>query len=178
MKNGSFKCRFSSRDTWYLIRQAIPICEWYESVWFPNSTPKYSFLTWIVLKNRLATGDRLVKWNVGANGGCVFCQDQEVETRDHLFFSCPYSSQVWSALSCGILSHRFPSKWDSIIPLLTDSSSPRLHLFVSRYTFHTTIHGLWLERNRRRHGKVPNPSSNLIRSIYKKICNRLSTLAN
>ncbi|KAL1200909.1 hypothetical protein V5N11_016537 [Cardamine amara subsp. amara] len=155
-KNGSFKCKFSSQDTWYLTRQANPVCDWFKGVWFPNSTPKFSFITWIAIHNRLATGDRLLRWNIGANGSCIFC-GEGVETRDHLFFSCPYSSQIWSALSRGLLGHRFTSRWEFLVPILTDSSIPRLQLFVLRYVFQITIHSVWKEQNGRHHGETPTP---------------------
>lgn len=31
------------------------------------STPKFAFISWLALHNRLATGDRILKWNSGAN---------------------------------------------------------------------------------------------------------------
>ncbi|XP_019090146.1 PREDICTED: uncharacterized protein LOC109128388 [Camelina sativa] len=54
-KSGVFKSHFSSRDTWHLVRQTHPICTWYKVVWFQYATPKYSFLTWLAIHNRLAT---------------------------------------------------------------------------------------------------------------------------
>ena len=56
---------------------------------FPFSNPKYSFVTWLTFRNRLATGDRLSKWNMGARVECVLCGEEELETRDHLFSSAP-----------------------------------------------------------------------------------------
>ncbi|KAG7540795.1 Endonuclease/exonuclease/phosphatase superfamily [Arabidopsis thaliana x Arabidopsis arenosa] len=176
-QNDSYKCKFSSQQTWHLIREANPRCEWYKVVWFPNATPKYSFITWIAIQNRLATGDRLLRWNVGANGSCAFC-GEGVETRNHLFFSCPYSSQVWDALSRGILDHRFTTSWESLLSILTVSTTPRLHCFVLRYIFQISIHSIWRERNSRRHGETPTPVSKLISMIDKSVRNRLSTLAS
>ncbi|KAG7556378.1 Endonuclease/exonuclease/phosphatase superfamily [Arabidopsis suecica] len=173
--NGSFKSKFNSQETWQAIRQTNPVCDWYKGVWFPNSTPKYSFITWIAFRDRLATGDRLVKWNAAANGGCVFC-DEDIETRNHLFFSCSYSAQVWSALASGLLGHRFTTSWEALVPLLTSLSTPKLHLFVLRYAFQSSIYSLWTERNGRRHGEPPTPASKLAKLIDKNVRNRLSTL--
>ncbi|XP_010473202.1 PREDICTED: uncharacterized protein LOC104752695 [Camelina sativa] len=105
-KSGAFKPHFSSRDTWHLVRQTLPVCMWYKAVWFQHSTPKYSFITWLAIRNRLATGDQMLKWNGSTNGTYVFCA-ATIETRDHLFFSCPYSSQIWSALTERILGSRY-----------------------------------------------------------------------
>ncbi|KAG7560036.1 Reverse transcriptase zinc-binding domain, partial [Arabidopsis thaliana x Arabidopsis arenosa] len=175
-KNDAFKSKFYSKDTWHLIRQVKPKCSWYKGVWFPNSTPKHAFITWIAINNRLATGDRLIKWNASSNGSCVLC-GQGVETRDHLFFSCHYSSQVWSALARDMLGSNFTARWESLLPLLNAPSTPRLHLFVLRYVFQLTIYSIWRERNGRRHGDTPTPASKLTRLIDKNARNRLSTLA-
>ncbi|CAL9216215.1 unnamed protein product, partial [Arabidopsis halleri] len=169
--NGSFKSKFNSQQTWQAIRQTNPIYDWYKGVWFQHSTPKYSFIAWIAIRNRLATGDRLVKWNGAANGSCVFCQ-ADVETRDHLFFSCPYSTQVWSALTREMLGLRYSTRWESLIPLITSSNSPHLHHFVLKYVFQLSIHSLWRERNGRRHGESTTPASTLSKLIDKNMRNR------
>lgn len=44
---------FSTKKTWQCIRQPQPECDWSRGVWFPHSTPKYSFLVWVAIKNRL-----------------------------------------------------------------------------------------------------------------------------
>lgn len=53
----TFKPVFSTRNTWYLIRSSAPKVSWYESTWFPYSTPKYAFIAWLAMHNRLTTGD-------------------------------------------------------------------------------------------------------------------------
>jgi len=173
--NGAFKHSFSSKDILHAIRVPNPICELYKGVWFPNSTPKYSFITWIAFRNRLATGEKLVKWNNDANGGCSFC-DEAMETREHIFFSCPYSSAVWSALTKDLLGQLFTTSWESMTALLTDPPRPKVHMFVLRYVFQLSIHTLWRERNGRRHGASPIPSSKLAKLIDKNVQNRLTTL--
>ncbi|KAG7579708.1 Reverse transcriptase domain [Arabidopsis thaliana x Arabidopsis arenosa] len=175
-KNDSYKCKFSSQETWHLIREQNPVCEWYKAVWFPYSTPKYAFITWLAFQNRLATGDRLLRWNADANGHCVLCGDG-VETRNHLFFSCSYSSQVWTALTRGVMAHNFTTSWVSLLPIITASFTSRYQSFVTRYVFQLTIHSIWRERNGRRHGDTPIPATKLTSIIDKSVRNRLSTMA-
>ncbi|XP_010463164.1 PREDICTED: uncharacterized protein LOC104743817 [Camelina sativa] len=176
-RNGSFKSIFASYDTWCLIRQPNAPCAWSAGVWFTHSTPKYAFIAWLAHHNRLSTGDKLVQWNAAANGDCVLCQGCG-ETREHLFFSCSYSSNVWSTLVHNLLGARFTTSWTTLASLLVDSSTPRLPLFVLRYVFQSTIHSLWRERNARRHGEAPISSSTLCRFIDKQVRNRLLTLTS
>lgn len=131
--------------------------------------------TWIAIHNRLATGDRLLKWNAGANGSCVFC-GEGIETRNHMFFTCPFSSQIWSTIAQGLLPIRFSTNWDSVIPLLTNHTSSRIQMFVLRYAFQHTIYSIWRERNSRRHGESPLPAAKIAAMIDKGLRNRLYTL--
>ncbi|XP_024016245.1 uncharacterized protein LOC112089728 [Eutrema salsugineum] len=116
-RDGNYKAKFVTRDTWYQIRTAKPSVNWYKGVWFSQSTPKYTFMSWLAFQNRLATGERIATWNINANTGCVLC-NEPIETRNHLFFSCSYSMKVWEQLAKGLLKHRFVSDWERITVLL------------------------------------------------------------
>lgn len=45
-------------------------------------------------------------WNAGVNATCPLCNEAE-ETREHLFFSCRYSTEVWKFLAEGLLQANF-----------------------------------------------------------------------
>ncbi|XP_024013167.1 uncharacterized protein LOC112087483 [Eutrema salsugineum] len=127
-KNDIYRDTFLSKDTWMHIRQAKPRVDWYRGVWFPQTTPKYSFLTWLAFKNRLATGDRIKTWNRNANASCVFCNDP-METRNHLFFECAFAKKVWGTLAKGLLLNRFVVDWDAVTELLISHHGLLLPLF-------------------------------------------------
>ena len=105
-----FKPRFSTCNTWLLLRSPAPIVSWHSSIWFPHTTPKYAFMAWLAVHNRLTTGDRMLLWNVGIEASCILCK-QHLETSDHLFFSCSYSQEVWSGLVQRLLSSLFSDQW-------------------------------------------------------------------
>lgn len=54
------------------------------------------FLVWLAIQDRLSTGVRMRKW--GIQQACVLCGEKD-ETRDHLFFACPYSYTVWDRVA-------------------------------------------------------------------------------
>ncbi|XP_013614852.1 uncharacterized protein LOC106378843 [Brassica napus] len=68
---GKYKKRSSTKTTWMLLRDQQPLCQWSKGVWFRHSTPKFAFMTWYALKNRLATGDRLLQWGGNVDGSCI-----------------------------------------------------------------------------------------------------------
>lgn len=94
----TYKPIFNTRQTWELIRSRSEKVEWFKCLWFSGATPKYSVLSWIAAHNRLATGDRVIKWNLQTDAQCVLCKPP-METREHLFFSCPLSQEIWLNLT-------------------------------------------------------------------------------
>ncbi|XP_024011171.1 uncharacterized protein LOC112086470 [Eutrema salsugineum] len=174
-KGNQFKTTFSSKATWNLIRREQPKVDWYKGVWFRHATPKYAFMTWLSVHDRLSTGDRMLQWtNVPpASHACVFCQ-LPVETRDHLFFSCGYSSQVWKALVYTLLGTRYTTVWADIMTLVkTENWTDPTSLFLLRYCFQITLHSIWKERNSRKHGDRSRQPTQLIRFIDKGVRNRV-----
>ncbi|KAL9840234.1 putative RNA-directed DNA polymerase [Arabidopsis thaliana] len=174
LKN-DFNKRFITKVTWNNVRTHQPQQNWYKGVWFPYSTPKYSFLLWLTVQNRLSTGDRIKAWNSGQLVTCTLCNNAE-ETRDHLFFSCQYTSYVWEALTQRLLSTNYSQDWNRLFTLLCTSNLPRDHLFLFRYVFQASIYHIWRERNARRHGEISSPTNRLIKLIDKTVRNRISSI--
>ncbi|VYS61782.1 unnamed protein product [Arabidopsis thaliana] len=117
----------------------------------------------------------MLNWNVVVDYSCVLCR-QPLESRGHLFFTCLYSAEIWTALTCKLLTHKFTTYWDSIIKLLTDRSLGLERLFLTRYTFQLTLHSIWKERNGRRHGEMHASSAQQIRVLDKPFRNRVSSI--
>ena len=83
-----YKENFISSDTWHLLRGRKEEVRWSKLVWFPQGVPRYGFIPWLAIRGRLATGHRTRQW--GQMQCCVYCGEPD-ETRDHLFFPCPYT---------------------------------------------------------------------------------------
>lgn len=171
---GKYMNNFSSKKTWLQLRISRPVCAWNRGVWFPQATPKYSFMLWIAMRNRMQTGDKMQAWNTSINTECVLCHEVQ-ETGQHLFFSCPYSFIVWESLVKGLLRERFTAVWNDIVALISDSSYPPTEMFLIRYSLQVAVHGIWRERNARRHGEKPKDARVLSRLMDKTI--RLHLLA-
>ena len=172
---GQYKAAFSTKATWELIRREDQHVQWWRGVWFKHHTPKYAFIHWLAIQNRLATGDRMMTWNVGANSLCVLCQNV-IESRDHLFFECPYSAEVWSKLARGLLRGSFTTLWSELMVLIKDNNGGLLERFLFRYTLQVTLSSLWRERNDRRHGSQPIMAGPLVKMIERQVKNRCLSL--
>ena len=115
-RGDKYTSTFSSKETWKLSRVPQQKVNWSSGIWFSFNTPKYSFIAWLAILNRLATGDMIQQWNTQHTSFCVFCNDL-MESRDHLFFVCKFSEEVWKGLTQKLLAMRYTCQWDQVIPM-------------------------------------------------------------
>ena len=100
-KNGEERWKISGRykaaAVWRSIRPRQEKVTWHKLVWCLVNVPKHCFISWMAVRNRLPTKDRLREWGILMDNRCVLCQSME-ETRNHLFFGCPYSQGIWTKI--------------------------------------------------------------------------------
>lgn len=174
-ENDVYRPRFSTKETWNSTGASSIKVPWYKAVWSTHSTPKYSFCVWLAVNNRLTTGDRMVQWNRGLQGTCTFCNNH-IESRDHLFFSCSYGTEVWEAVAKHIYGARFSTNWQSIITTACNKWHGQVESFIARYVFQTAVYTIWRERNGRRHDQNPNPVPRLIKWIETQMKDQFSAI--
>lgn len=154
-KEDVYKESFSTKATWDLLRVKKQKVYWKEAVWFQHSTPKFSFCAWLATLNRLSTGDRIVKWDPGSNPVCVLCSEED-ETRDHLFFKCKFTKEIWRNIIGNLLRNRYTEDWSRLLSELVDRTRrTKTEGFLARYAFQVAVWSVWRERNERKHGGDP-----------------------
>ena len=67
-------------------------------VWLQSTTPRHSFIAWLLLKQKLPVSSRLVKHIKGINTSCDL-RNKEEQTQDHFFFTCTYAKKIWSNIT-------------------------------------------------------------------------------
>lgn len=170
-----YKNSFSLKETWQATRVQYQSCYWYKMVWFKHATPKFSFVMWLAMKDRLSKGERMSNWSGNIDTTCVFCQ-VPMETLAHLFFECPYSSQIWEALTRRVMESRYTTSWRGIMRVALDQTQGKIMLFTLRYVLQVDVHIIWIERNRKRHGETPKLAVLVIKWIDKVVKNKLSII--
>ncbi|KAF4376141.1 hypothetical protein G4B88_004945 [Cannabis sativa] len=68
------------------------------AIWDTLVLPKHRFIFWQIANSHLLTRDYLHHIMVTPNNLCPVCE-VEVETHDHIFFNCYYTSQVFEAVN-------------------------------------------------------------------------------
>lgn len=158
-----------------MIKEDYAECDWDDVVWFKYATPRYAFIHWVTMHDRLSTGSRMMKWSININPECVFCREP-IETKEHLFLDCPYSAKIWEELTKGFLREFYTTQWQEIVSLLKDSTQQRIPKFTLRYVFQAALYTVWRERNARRHGEKPSPESRLIHLLDRNMRDRYTTI--
>ena len=95
------------------------------------STHKHAFHAWVTTLNRLHSRDRLITWGMEVPSTCLLCIAAD-ETRQHLYFDCPYSHQVWSFFTS---REYLPSYvFDDAVVWLTNPSPNKNMSFILKYS--------------------------------------------
>ncbi|CDY35298.1 BnaC03g59250D [Brassica napus] len=165
----SYKCG----EVYTYLKGPQPLVPWAKLVWFSYGIPRHSFLTWFVLLDRCPTRDRLIRWGLNVAPNCLLCNTGQ-ESRNHLFFECPYSTTIWSWIANRCDLH-FSTSWDDTIlqlqSLRGNRDSERLCLLATQ----ATIYWIWSERNTRLHQQVFKPVGTVITAIDRQVRNMLQS---
>lgn len=75
---------------------------------------KTSFCLWLVMRNCLATGDRLANWGYNGDVNCIYCRNR-LDSRYHLFFDGSFCSRIWNEgmSRCNVTNP--PIGWDDVV---------------------------------------------------------------
>ena len=174
-ETGDYKAGFLTSQTWELIRVQSPKVMWHKGIWIPEGTLKFSFIAWIAVHDRLATGDRIFRCNPRAISSCWLC-NSATESRDHLFFECPYSKEVWYGIIGDMAGNSSLHRWSQIMQVLVNGLHERNLTLLLRYSFQAVLYAIWHERNVRRVGETSQPAACLIARLDKLVRNRITSL--
>ena len=82
-------------------------------IWESKATMKIKVFAWLMLNDRLNTRDMLLRrhWRSPQDDNtCPLCFAHAHEDRDHLFFTCQFSTRVWNYLNIQWLDGLTPSQ--------------------------------------------------------------------
>ncbi|CAA7058013.1 unnamed protein product [Microthlaspi erraticum] len=155
--------KFSTAATWKSLHPSSDTVSWYYSVWFKNNIPKHAFMLWLAVQNRLFTRDRLCSWGLSVPDICLLC-NSAAESRDHLFFVCPYSDVVWR----DFFNHHSlspPVSFTDIISWVSAPFSSSGVKIICSLIFQAVVYFIWMERNLRLHSTSTKSSHTLVKEI-------------
>lgn len=98
-KNGDYSAKTGYHAAASLPSQASSspsqpiVFNWNKQIWNTYCSPKIKFLLWKVMKNALPVGSTLKARGINPTASCPHCGEDE--SCLHLFFTCPFASQIW-----------------------------------------------------------------------------------
>ncbi|XP_071694843.1 uncharacterized protein [Rutidosis leptorrhynchoides] len=161
-------CDFSIKHVWESLRPTAPQVHWFSIVWHPYCIPRYAFVLWLLVGEKLKTQDRLQAWEISQGDviTCALC-NMVPDSHDHLFFSCGIASRVWSLVlqhcDLPITTHA----WKDFTHLLSPFISRNLARFVIiKLLLAASVYFVWQERNRRLFKKSKRSPEQVFEVIY------------
>ena len=168
-----YKDSYSASRTWEQLRRKKEEVNWSSSVWFKQGVPRFAFIVWLAIQNRLSTGDRMRHWRI--QQGCVLCGERD-ETRDHLFFACPYSYTVWDRVVGKLMGRRINPDWSDMLRYIRNGAANLKNQVLISLLFQMVVYHIWRERNLRRNQQGQKGTELMISTINKTVKNRISSL--
>ena len=162
--------------------EEAPDTNW-KALWKLKLHDRSKFLIW-----RIATGILPTKANLAARLGygdiqCCLCQE-ESETLDHLFFSCPTARAIWFGSSWALRSdlltfnsYQDIAKFICEPPIAANTSPSDKELCVqTSIQFALTLDCIWNLRNQVLHNNSQVNILNIVRSLETRISEHLHSL--
>lgn len=135
---------YSIRSTYNQLRGEFPKLTWRRMICNNQGSPKWIFILYLALQNRLYTKDRLRKWGMQVTPLC----DQEMDEHQHLFFACIYSAGIWRKLLAWQRINWQIFGWKEEVDWAVQHANgkdPKAEVY--RLIMAGAIYHLWMERN-------------------------------
>ncbi|KAF5759840.1 putative RNA-directed DNA polymerase [Helianthus annuus] len=173
-KDGDVMKEFSSSIAWHSCRSREQEIDWVNIVWFAQCIPRHAFLMWLIMRRKLLTQDIILQWDLSRrknmNMMCCLLYYENVDSHEHLFFECSFSSKVWLMVREKAGMANVDQKWSSIVSWLKarGRSKTAAH-FVSKLVVGATAYVIWQERNARLFRNQTRPPDTIRDTIFKTI---------
>ncbi|KAK4711927.1 hypothetical protein R3W88_006440 [Solanum pinnatisectum] len=127
--------------------------------------PRFKFILWLAIQNRLATVDRLMKFGIQVPPDCAFC-GATLETFDHLYFECLSTRALWRRLCHWMGMYRSIQDWKAELEwvcMLAKRKTGIAEIIVS--VFSMLVYSIWRERNKIRFQKGKLDAEGVLKEV-------------
>ena len=141
---------FSTKNVWGLIRHQEQKVVWWKWAWKKPTVQKFSLTCFQAILHKLPTLDNLKKRGFQLASFCPLCYSAS-ENEDHLFCTCPFSSEVWMEILHRLNITRRPKNTilEEIRALQKAFHKDAFTTILARLLFRAYIWWIWKERCQR-----------------------------
>lgn len=163
----SSKGTYSSRDSYRAFFFGREFAPGPVEVWHSWAPLEVKIFTWLAVKDRLWTADRLQRRGLPYTTRCQLCCQVD-EDSTHMFLGCSFSREVWYHTLLPLRLHRFTPTglqelqewWPTISSSVSSTHRKDLNSVIA-----ATLHFIWLERNSRVFEHKASTAANVISTI-------------
>ena len=171
--NGQVSERFKTGELYaYLCAERADV-QWSKAVWFSGGIPWHNFHTWLLVLDRIPTRDRLISWGINVDANCLLCNSMP-ESRNHLFFSCSFSFQLWSKVASR-LEIQPQRGWEDTLNQMTALHLQKSHRLLVLTAWQATTYWLWNERNARLHSNTFRSVDSIFKLLDRQLINKVQS---
>ena len=171
--DGIVSAKYSTGLVYQKLRGDCTHIPWTKAVWIKGGIPKHCFMVWLVVLNRCPTRDRLQSWGLQTDTNCLLC-GLHLESRDHLYFDCPYSWELWSTMATRFTLNPLRT-WDRSLSQMHTLSGNRFRRRLLLLAWQAIIYWVWAERNSRLHRHTFRSPDVLLRLVDCQIKDRINS---
>ncbi|CAH9071538.1 unnamed protein product [Cuscuta epithymum] len=145
IQKNSLNGRIITGKVYDLLRVRANPRMWMSFIWKSYIPPKFSFIMWLALRNRLPTYDNLGFLDV--INICHFCKGGP-ETVPHLFFDCMVTGKVWEMVKQWLGLRRQMTTLRSAVKWIKEEhNGANIKAKAIRISFCYTVYWTWRTRN-------------------------------
>jgi hypothetical protein len=138
---------YNCAETWDALRKKENVVGLWRIVWFSMAMPRHSFLLWLVFRDALTTKKKMCIWGYEGDILCPFCRAY-IECRDHLFFKCSFSRQIWRNVMQSCLEHFPVVDWDEVAMWsINRLRGESLRTRPCKLSLGVVVYHIWIQRN-------------------------------
>lgn len=166
--------RPTTQELYRLMMPPGPKVDWTSLLSGPLKIPRHMFILWLAILEKLATTDK--PW-LSHLGHCVLCNDDMVESHDHLFFHWRFSRRCISTIRSMVRFQWRNREWTQDIVWGARKWRGK-HIINNAYRalLGSCVYHIWKERNTRRFEQVENPPSMVANLIMEDMRQRIISL--
>lgn len=160
---------YSIRLIYNKLRGDLPKVEWRRLLCTNWSSPKWRFILYLAILERLYTRDRLLGWGIAISSACSLCEKVE-ESHEHLFFQCNYSTSIWSKLLQWMGIQRNVQGWDAEKQWAIRHALGKKQMCATyRMLLACAVYYIWQERNWRTFRGTQRSNKEMIKLIIQEV---------
>lgn len=120
---------------------------WRKLITYNKARPRAVMCLWLACRGKLATKDRLKRFNLIQDSSCVLCNQAE-EIVNHLLFGCRKTNIMWKEVLVWLGSSHVPSTWDAELPWIINSTKRKgWRATIMRMAIDESVYFIWKYRN-------------------------------